>query len=339
MERERIAENFNDLGEKIKDTVTNGVETINETLTNTKDTVKNAVDNTLTEFSSKSVVDAGNEFLNSNSIIAKFAFVILILILFVFLFNLGVKLISYFTSPEKSPYIVKGLINGSNGMVITQDPNSSSSITVQRSNNNRSGIEFTWSVWLYISSIGGGTLPTYSHVFNKGDSSWNSSSGLASVNNAPGLYLINPTSENPDMGLYVMMDTENVENSPSNTTPLQLSIKDIPIQKWFNVCIRMENIIMDVYVNGTNSGRLTLPYVPRQNYNDINVCQNGGFNGNLSDLRYFDHALTVYEINSLIWKGPNLTQNANATSANGTTYSKGMNYISSLWYTSKINNS
>jgi len=365
MEREReepfmnrIRDNINDLGEKIQEnvnpltqTVTDGVERVKENVDSMTSNVKENVENTLSDFSGKDLVNSGNEFLNSNSIIAKFAFVILVLILFVFLFNLGVRLISYFTSPESSPYIVKGLINGTNGMVITQDPNSSSSVTIQRSNNNKSGIEFTWSVWIYISGVGTGTLPTYSHIFNKGDSSWNTS-GLASVNNGPGLYLINPKKATtnpalpavPEMGLYVMMDTENVGNPstttpPPTTTPQILSITDIPIQKWFNVCIRMQNVIMDVYVNGTNSGRLTLPYVPRQNYNDVNVCQNGGFNGNLSDLRYFDHALSVYEINSLIWQGPNLAQNNRATSSLGTTYSNGMNYISNLWYTNKINNS
>lgn len=356
MEKLQINDNFNNLGENIKETinpiaktVNDGVETINENLNNVKTTVTENVNNTLSKFSSNGAIDAGNEFLNSNSIIAKFAFVILVLILFVFLFNLGVRLISYFTSPETSPYIVKGLINGTNGMVISQDPNTSSSVTIQRSNNNKSGIEFTWSVWLYISGVGTGTPPTYSHVFNKGNGSWNGS-GLATVNNGPGLYIINPKQKIgndpavPEMGLYVMMDTENVSNPttttpPPTTTPQVLSITDIPIQKWFNVCIRMENVIMDVYVNGTNSGRLTLPYVPRQNYNDINVCQNSGFNGNLSDLRYFDHALSVYEINSLIWQGPNLNPNSKASSGNGTTYSKGMNYISNLWYTNKINNS
>lgn len=346
MEREeqitkRIGDNINDFGDRIQETikpisqsVNDGVETFNEKFSNIKNTVKDNVENTLSEFSSKSAVNAGNDFLNSNSIIAKFAFVILVLILFVFLFNLGVKLISYFTSPETSPYIVKGLINGTNGMIISQNPNSSSSITLQRSNNNKSGIEFTWSVWLYISGVGSGTT-TYSHVFNKGNGSWDTSTGLATVNNSPGLYLKKDI--DGIMSLYLVMDTENIQEDTKRS--LNISVTNVPIQKWFNVCIRMENIIMDVYINGTNSGRLTLPYVPRQNYNDINVCQNNGFDGKLSNLRYFDYALSVYEINTLIWQGPNLTQNSKAAPNYGTTYSNGINYMSNLWYTSKINTS
>jgi hypothetical protein len=169
-------------------------------------------------------------------------------------------------------------------------------------------------------------------VFNKGDSKW-SSNGLSSVNNGPGLYLVKPSSsKNTEVGLYIVMDTENVDNKPENSKQV-LNITSVPLQKWFNVCICMKNVILDVYVNGVNSGRAIMPYVPRQNYNDINVCQNGGFVGNLSDLRYFAHALSIYEINGLIWKGPNLTQNSSFN--DGTTYSKGTNYVSNLWYTSK----
>lgn len=332
----KISDNIGELGEKVQEGVKPITSAVNNSIANINQgisSIKENVDNTLNDFSSKGVVNASNEFLNSNSIIAKFAFIILILILFVFLFNLGISLIVYFTSPSKSPYIVKGLHPASNGMVIAQNPATSSAVTIQRSNNNKSGIEFTWSIWLYVSN--GNNLTTYSHVFNKGDSNWNSSTGLARVNNGPGLYLTNPSANtNNQMGLRVIMDTENTDGVGNNSVQI-LDITEIPLQKWFNVCIRLQNVILDVYLNGTNSGRIIMPYVPRQNYNDINICQNGGFNGNISDLRYFDHALSVYEINSLIWKGPNLTLNTTSVSSTGTTYSNGINYMSNLWYTGK----
>lgn len=340
----RIGERVSEFGDSIKQgvrpvagAVNDSIEGLNDRVSDMTSSVKDRVGSVMSDFSAKGAVNSSSEFLNSNSIVAKFAFIILVLILFVFLFNLGVKLITYFTSPPKSPYIVQGLISGTNGMVISQDPNSSSSVTILRSNNEMSGIEFTWSVWLYVSSVSDGKK--FLHVFNKGDSNWNTD-GVASVNNGPGLYLIN-TSASPDavsrkneMGLRILMDTENTENSGTKSTQI-IDITEIPLQKWFNVCIRLENVIMDVYMNGTNSGRIIMPYVPRQNYNDINVCQNGGFNGNLSDLRYYSHALSVYEINSLIWKGPNFTQNSSSALSTGTTYSNGINYMSNMWYTNK----
>jgi hypothetical protein len=304
------------------DTLGKNVENLNNTISSTGESLKTGVQNTLDQFSSKSLVNSSNEFLQSNSLIAKFAFLILILILFVFLFSLGMKLMGYFTKPSNSPYIVKGLVTGSKNLTISQDPASSTSVTISRSNNNKSGIEFTWSVWLYVLK---GNGDVNSHVFNKGNSSWGTDDGIASVNNGPGLYL---TKSEGTMGLKVVMDTENSESS-------SVEIGEIPLQKWFNVCIRMQNIIMDVYVNGTNSGRLILPAVPRQNYNDVNVCHNGGFDGNLSDLRYFDHALSVFEINSLIFKGPDLNTST-SSSTNGTTMSNGTNYLSKLWYFNHI---
>jgi hypothetical protein len=323
---ERTGENIRQTIQPFAENVNNGVGGINETLNN----VKTSVQNTLNDFSSKSAVDAGNDFLQSNSIISKFAFLILVLILFVFIFNLGVKLLGTLTKPTKSPFIVKGMIPATKGIVITQDPNSTSSITVQRSNNNKTGIEFTWSVWLYVS--GNGNTATYSHVFNKGDGAWDSTTGISKVNNAPGLYLKNTSSAATagTMALHIVMDTEDIETQNAIQT---LDINEIPLQKWFNVCIRMQNVIMDVYVNGTNSGRLILPSVPRQNYNDINVCQNGGFSGNLSNLRYYDRALTAFEINGIVFSGPNLKT---STSVNNTTATNGTNYLSGLWYFNKM---
>jgi hypothetical protein len=320
-----IGENIQNTIRPITETINNAVRPITETVNTVTENVTNNVSNTLNDFSSKGVVNASNEFLDSNSIVAKFAFVILILILFVFLFSIGIRLIGFFTENKKSPYLVKGLIDGTNSLVISQDPRSSTSITLQRSNNNKTGIEFTWSVWLLIKS-GGNNGKTYSHIFNKGDTDWNATTGISNVNNGPGLYLSNlPT--NTGLTLHVVMDTEKLDG-----TSQELDITSVPLNKWFNVCIRMQNIVMDVYINGTNSGRTILSSVPRQNFNDINICQNGGFVGNLSDLRYFDYALGAFDINSVVWKGPTLQASKNGTIDYGNT----TNYISNSWYFSKM---
>lgn len=319
-------ENIQDTMRPIVENVANTVRPIAENINDTVQNIRNTVSNTLNEFSSKDVVDSSNEFLQSNSIIAKFAFVILILILFVFLFSVGVSLIGFFTESRKSPYLVKGLIDGTNSLVVSQDPRSSTSVTLQRSNNNKTGIEFTWSVWLMVKNSGNSTTK-YSHVFNKGDINWDTTTGISKVNNGPGLYLSNASASNNEMGLFVVMDTEDLSNSRQS-----LNVSSIPLNKWFNVCIRMQNIVMDVYVNGTNSGRLILPAVPRQNYNDVNICQNGGFVGNLSDLRYFDYALSAFDIQSVVWGGPSLYASKNGTM----NYNKSTNYISNMWYFSKF---
>ena len=51
------------------------------------------------------------------------------------MFRIGLALILYFTRPSTSPYIVKGLLNGSEKQIISQDPNVDGSVTILRSNN------------------------------------------------------------------------------------------------------------------------------------------------------------------------------------------------------------
>jgi hypothetical protein len=80
----------------------------------------------------------------------------------------------------------------------------------------------------------------------------------------------------------------------------------MPLNKWVNVIIRLENTTLDVYINGTIVKRHILSGVPKQNYGDVYVTMNGGFNGNLSNLRYWNYALDVGEIQSIINSGPNL---------------------------------
>ena len=237
-------------------------------------------------------------------------------------------MIGYFTNKHNSPYLVYGMINGNNSLSISQDPKNSSSVTLLRSNNGVSGLEFTWSVWLFVSGIPNETK--YAHVFNKGDTNWLSSGsnkGISTVNNSPGLYITKDTS-NSTLSLYIQMDMDTNINEPYKN----VEIKDIPLNKWFNVCIRMQNVVLDVYVNGINSGRVVLPNIPRQNYNNVNVCNNGGFNGNLSNLRYFNYALSIFDINYIAWSGPRLK----SSSIGNTAYKGSNNFISDSWYFSKM---
>lgn len=299
---------------------------------------KESVSNTVGEFSSQNVGEASTEFLESNSIIARFSFVLIVVIAFVILLRIGIYLVGYFSQPNGNPYIVQGLLPGSNPVRITQDPQIKDSVTVLRSNNQKTGIEFTWGVWLNITDIkiasyyhANKTRYYYQHIFNKGDKSFDNSgnsfdsNGISKINNGPGLYL--ETKSDPT--LFVVMDTV----SSSQQT---IKITNIPLKKWFHVILRMQNNVMDVYINGVVTQRVTFSSVPKQNYQDVYVCQDNGistgFSGNLSDLRYYERALNIFEITSMVSKGPNLStsKHNSASATNGSTY------LSSLWYTSKM---
>lgn len=276
------------------------------------------------DFSSKGAMEASNEFLNSNSIIARFAFVVLVLILFMFLLNIGVALVTYLVAPSKSPYIIHGMLPGTGYNVYQQDPGSKTSV-VYRSNNQTGGMEFTWAVWLKVD-----VMPTdtkYQVVFVKGTDQYDTN-GISTVNNGPGLYLYKDTikdSSSSQLSLRYQMDVVSPDSS-GQLTSQQAIIPNLPIGKWFHVAIRMQNKTMDCYVNGVISNRVSFgDYIPKQNYDPIIYAGNGGFPGSTSNLRYYDYALSVFEINSVVYYGPNLS------AANGTASSY-FDYLGQSWY-------
>ena len=285
--------------------------------------IQSSINNTLNEFSSKSVVGASQEFLNSNSIIAKFVFIILVLIVFMFLANLGIMLIGYFTQPSKTPYLVSGMVDGNSALVISQDPKNTDTAIISRSNNQTTGIEFTWSIWLLITSNKPQSgNPDYFHIFNKGDANYSTLTGLSLVNNGPGLYLKKAlTADTSGNILHLVMDT--VDGSGN------MDITGVPMNKWFHVALRMENKVLDAYINGTIYNRLTLQSVPKQNYQDVLIGQNDGFTGKLSNFRYYNYALSAFEINNIVAAGPNTSTSKLAI---GTANTTNAYYLSSKWY-------
>jgi len=321
-----VYNNASDSISKNYDTAYNTVAPVTNSINEQFNTLKDSVSNTVGEFSSKSVGEASSEFLESNSLIARFSFVLIVVIIFMILLRIGIYLVGYFSRPNENPYVVKGLLPGSNSVRVTQDPKISDSVTILRSNNQKTGIEFTWCIWLNISMINTGTQTAYQHIFNKGDNNYGTD-GIAQINNGPGMYL--KTSNDPTLRV--------VMNTVSPTTPVQtVDINNIPLKKWFHVILRMQNNLMDVYINGVVTQRVTFPYVPKQNYQDVYVCQNNGistgFSGNLSDLRYYDRALNIFQITNIVSAGPNLT----TSGLSSATANYGSTYLSSMWYTNKM---
>lgn len=87
----------------------------------------------------------------------------------------------------------------------------------------------------------------------------------------------------------------------------EVEVNDIPLNKWILLGIRVEDNKMDVYVNGTIVLRHVFKSVPKQNYGDVYVNMNSGFNGLMSDLWYHDRALSGTEIEQIVEAGPDLT--------------------------------
>ena len=253
------------------------------------------------------------EFLESNSLVAKFAFLLLVIFGFVILLRFGISLLSYFLKPNESPRLIDGTVDAKQMIIFEQDPSNNGAKTIYRSVNATDGIEFTWSTWIFINSLQT-NAGIYKHIFSKGNSNLGEN-GMIQPNNAPGLYIAPNTN-----ALVVVMNTFNVINE-------EIVIPDIPINKWVNVIIRCENTNLDVYINGTIARSINLVGVPKQNYGNVYVAMNGGFDGYISNLWYYNYALGTTAIQNITTKGPNTKM----IGGNGLA-DKMVNYLSLRWF-------
>ena len=270
----------------------------------------------------------------------KLGLMVIIIIIVVFVVRICIQLILNFLSPSESPYLVNGLAEGSVKQVIPQNPRNKKSKTVLRSKNQSDGLEFTYTTWLYIRE-GENNFDykdKFRHIFSKGNSDVIGSNtknleydtkikndhpindGMVWPNASPGLYL-----HSDNNSLRVTMNTfeEIIEI---------VDVNNIPLNKWINVMIRVKGRVLDIYINGTIVNRHYLSGVPKQNYGNVYTGLNGGFNGYISCLRYFNYALEPGEIMGIVNKGPCLKKFKGDIQKESKNLSRIMPYISNRWY-------
>ena len=276
-------------------------------------------------------MDATRDFFESNSIVAKVAFLILVVFLFILALRIGITILGYFLGPSNTAKLVQGTIDASsNPMVIPQNPDANGDITINRSVNENDGIEFTWSVWIYVNGDDI-SVPRYRCVFYKGNdyATQMSSSTTKEAENADNLDYVGMNFPNNSPGLYISPNTNDltVVMNTFNVINEEIIIPDIPLNKWVNVIIRCQNTSLDVYINGTIAKSHILHGVPKQNYGDVYVAPNGGFSGYISNLWYYNYALGTSAIQGLIKGGPNTTM-----SGESNVEIKDADYLSLRWF-------
>ena len=278
-------------------------------------------ENIFSGFMSNKYVNSTSEFLSSNSLVAKVAFLLLVLFVFIVALRIGLTFLAYLFSNSRNPKLLNGMVDAKQLIVIPQDPSSSNSVNIPRSFNEDKGIEFTWSCWIYIDDLTYNS-GKYRGVFYKGNDfsltkNPNDSKGLNFPNNAPGLYIAPDTNN-----LEIFMNTYTVINE-------KITVSNIPLNKWVNVIIRCENRTLDVYINGTITKSHKLSGVPKQNFGDVYIAPDGGFSGYISNLWYYDYALSPMDIGSMVSRGPNTTLiNSSAQDLR----IKDPNYLSLRWF-------
>ena len=252
------------------------------------------------------------DFMNSSSLVARISFLLLVISIFVIVLQFSISILAWFFGPSNSPKLINGMVDAKQMLVIPQDPSSSGAKPIIRSVNGPNGIEFTWSVWVFIDDT---QSSQYRHIFSKGNANIVPETGLNFPNNAPGLYIVPNTN-----ALKVIMNTYNDINE-------EIVINDIPLNKWLNVIIRCKNTTLDIYINGTITKSLELSGVPKQNYGDVYVGMNGGFSGYVSNLWYYDYSLGTASIYNLVRNGPN-TKMVGSSAMN----LKNPDYLSVRWF-------
>ena len=341
----------------IKDAANNLKNNIGEKLENVKEAAQNIGNNikeTITDLpkavnpKNDGFMNNSKEFLSSNTLIAKATFLLLIIIIFSFLFLTLSKLIIYLMSPSENPYILYGMKNGNNAMTITQEYGKKNSIPLFRSKNEYDGIEFTYSFWIYVDDVDYNEFDDFKHIFHKGNINTGTANGIYNPNNAPGVYLYkgkrsltshakndNKIDKYPQLGMLVRMNIFHNDDSNSYN-PFKyyddIYVDGLPIKKWVNVIIRLtsQNIV-DIYINGIMTKRHKLTNIVKQNYDNLYINMNGGFGGNLSNLKYYNHAIGTFEIDKIVTGGPNLKMVEDTNIANSAP-----SYIATQWFFNDI---
>ncbi len=199
--------------------------------------------------------------------------------------------------------------------VINQDPFDPNSVPISLSDNERTGLEFSYSFHVFVnpSTFKSGE-DALAHIFHKG---YSRQYPLL----APGVYM--RTNENT-MRIYM--------NSAATWNNF-IDIENFPVQKWAHVALVCRDNGLEVYVNGDLSKRIGFQgTVPYQNFGNFYAfsqrtmtlaCEDmqgqctinslkgksfrvqGAISGLLTRLRHFNYALSYTEIAGLVREGPN----------------------------------
>ena len=97
----------------------------------------------LNEFSINQPQYGSKEFLQSNTIVGKVAFLIIVLFIFIIVLRLGISLLSWFIQGSTSPHFINGIVDAKQMLIFPQDPTQRGSKTLSRSINQHDGVEFT----------------------------------------------------------------------------------------------------------------------------------------------------------------------------------------------------
>lgn len=219
----------------------------------------------------------------------------------------------YVVNSSKGLVLLKEPKDATNTVVISQNPTKKTNLFINKSFNKDGGIEFTYSFWMAIKNMDLVNKNKWKHIFHKGErditniNSENEHTSLMS----PGVF-IHPSSNT--LRIYLLVPSIEL-----NKTLEYVDISNIPLRKWVNITftftqqkksISSNKILhnsLDVYVNGLLKTRKLLSKAPKQFDKDLWINLNNGFDGLISNLKYYDSAIGSKEIYNIMRECPSET--------------------------------
>lgn len=109
------------------------------------------------------------------------------------------------------------------------------------------------------------------------------------------------------VGLGDSDNTLRVFHTMMNGRVSESVVHDLPLQKWLNVFVILQQRHLDIFVNGELKHSTLLPSIPDYRTGTLRVNPNGGFDGYLSRLNYTPRAFRIQEIQKEFHHGPSGT--------------------------------
>ena len=225
-------------------------------------------------------------------------FIMVSMILTILVYIVIVIVRQYKNTSNYEPWLIENTSNAS-------DPQKSiDSNLILKSNDQKYGIEFSYSLWFYVDGWtdearyidnSGNKMK---HVFHRGDK-------FPNAIQAPGVWLKKDIDSN-DLRIVVKMNTFNESQNCDDEDCYfeKCEIGNIPLNKWVHLTIVTINKNIDLYINGFLKKRCLLKGLPRENIGDVYISSFGGFKGYLSRFRYFNYSLPVWKIEQIMKQGP-----------------------------------
>ena len=87
---------------------------------------------TFDSFKTDKTLSGTKDFLESNSLVAKVAFLLLVVVVFVIAVRFSAQFLAWLFSFNSSPYLFSGMIDAKTMKIIPQDPTTSGAVTLTR---------------------------------------------------------------------------------------------------------------------------------------------------------------------------------------------------------------